>query len=49
MKKYIKPELNVENVLLNSELASTISGNLAHVNNFGNDAGTTTWTDLFGE
>ena len=47
MKKYIKPELNIENILVDNEIARTVSSTLPHINNFGNDAGTVTWDDLF--
>ena len=45
MKKYIKPEMNIEVINLDTSIA--VSGTMEHVNNFGNDAGTVTWEDLF--
>lgn len=47
MKKYNKPELKVEVIYSNNDIANTVSNTLPHVNNFGNDAGTVTWEDLF--
>lgn len=46
MKKYNKPELNIE--VINLETSIALSGTLPHFNNYGNDAGTVTWDDLFG-
>ena len=45
MKKYNKPELNIEVINLDTSIA--LSDTMEHINNFGNDAGTVTWEDLF--
>ena len=50
MKKYIKPELNVENIFISNNIAAgTIISNMPHINNFDNSAETITWENLFGE
>ena len=45
MEKYIKPEIKIETINLDTSIA--LSGTMNHINNFGNDAGTVTWDDLF--
>ena len=47
MKKYNKPEMSIQ--VINLETSIALSGTMTHMNNFGNDAGTVTWDDLFGE
>ena len=38
MKKYNKPELNVENILLNTEITNSVSSTLGANNTYGDNA-----------
>ena len=51
MKKYNKPELNVENILLNTEITSSVSSTLGANNTYGDNATDNvtfdSWKNLF--
>ena len=47
MKKYIKPLLEITNIVLNESVA--LSGNLPHINQYENTGTPVTWESFFEE
>ena len=45
MKRYIKPELNIETINLETSIA--LSDTMNHINNYDNNGTKVTWGDLF--